>query len=67
MWVWIVYLEDESGFIGAFDVEDDAYEFQRTYAADSGRVVYLAPVTLPYRAGDDTVWATLHDGPAEDN
>ena len=33
MRVWIVYLEDEPGFIGAFDVEDDAYEFQRTYAA----------------------------------
>ena len=67
MQVWIAYLEDESGFIGAFDVEDDAYEFQRTYAADSGRVVYLAPVTLPYRASDSTFRATLHEGPAEDN
>ena len=65
MLVWIVYIEDEPGFIGAFDVEDDAYEFQRTYAAESGRVVHLSPVTLPYRASDYTSTATLHDGPAE--
>ena len=67
MRAWIVYLEDEPGFIGAFDVEDDAYEFQRTYAADSGRVVLLSPVTLPYRESDYAFRTTLHDGPAEDN
>lgn len=67
MLVWIAYLEDGPGFIGAFDVEDDAYEFQRTYAADSGRVVYLTPVTLPYQASDYTFTATLHDGPTENN
>lgn len=67
MRVWIVYLEDEPGFIGAFNVEDDAYEFQRKYAADSGRTVLLTPVTLPYRESDHTFRTTLHDGPAEDN
>jgi hypothetical protein len=67
MRVWIVYLEDEPGFIGAFDVEDDAYEFQRTYAASSGRAVLLSPVTLPYRETDYVSRVTLYDGPAEDN
>lgn len=27
MMVWIVYLEDELGFIGVFDIEEDVYEF----------------------------------------
>lgn len=67
MRVWIVYLEDEPGFIGVFDVEDDAYEFQRTYAADSGRVVLLSPVTTPHRATDYVFQALLHEGPAEHN
>lgn len=49
MEVWIVYLEDEPGFVGVFDVEDDAYEFQESFAAESGRSVLLTPVTLPYR------------------
>ncbi len=49
MMVWIVYLEDEPGFIGAFDIEEDAYEFQEKYAAESGRSVLLTPVALPYR------------------
>ncbi|PQZ60160.1 hypothetical protein CQ040_03555 [Microbacterium sp. MYb54] len=47
--VWIVYLEDEPGFIGVFDIEDDAYEFQETYAAETGRSVLLTPVVVPYR------------------
>lgn len=47
--VWIVSLEDEPGFIGAFDVEEDAYEFQEAYAAQSGRSVLLTPANLPYR------------------
>ncbi|CAH0241136.1 hypothetical protein SRABI76_03005 [Microbacterium oxydans] len=50
MMVWIVYLEDAPGFLGVFDVEDDAYEFQEKYAADSGLSVLLTPVTVPYRA-----------------
>lgn len=50
MVVWIVYLEHNPGFIGVFDVEDDAYEFQERYAADSGLSVLLTPVTVPYRA-----------------
>ncbi|PVE98401.1 hypothetical protein [Microbacterium sp. TPD7012] len=49
MTVWIVYLDDRPGFIGVFDVEDDAYEFQEKYAAESGLSVLLTPVTLPYR------------------
>jgi hypothetical protein len=67
MRVWIVYLEDEPGFIGVFDVEDDAYEFQREYAATSGRAVLLTPVTTPYRASDYAFRTTLHEGPAEHN
>jgi hypothetical protein len=67
MRVWIVYLEDEPGFVGAFDVEDDAYEFQRKYAADSGRAVLLTPVTLPYRASDHVVTVTLHERPSGNN
>ncbi|GAA1226287.1 hypothetical protein GCM10009587_33720 [Microbacterium maritypicum] len=50
MVVWIVYLENTPGFIGVFDAEDDAYEFQERYAADSGLSVLLTPVTVPYRA-----------------
>ncbi|MFK0239739.1 hypothetical protein ACIQTX_02675 [Microbacterium sp. NPDC090281] len=49
MAVWIVYLEDEPGFIGVFDIEDDAYEFQETYAAETGRSVLLTPVVVPYQ------------------
>lgn len=67
MRVWIVYLEDEPGFIGVFDVEGDAYEFQREYAATSGRAVLLTPVTTPYRASDYAFRTTLHEGPAEHN
>ena len=67
MRVWVVYLEDEPGFIGVFDVEDDAYEFQRTYAADSGRVVLLSPVTTPHRATDYVFQSLLHEAPAEHN
>ena len=62
-----MYLEDEPGFIGVFDVEDDAYEFQGEYAATSGRAVLLTPVTLPYRASDYALQALLHEGPAEHN
>lgn len=47
-----MYLDDEPGFVGVFDVEDDAYEFQRRYAANFGRAVLLTPVTLPYRRSD---------------
>ena len=50
MRVWIVHLEDTPGFIGVFDIEDDAYEFQDKYAADSGLPVLLTPVAVPYRA-----------------
>ncbi|AZS42309.1 hypothetical protein CVS54_03672 [Microbacterium oxydans] len=54
MMVWIVYLEETPGFIGVFDVESDAYEFQEKYAADSGLSVLLTPVSVPYRvAGTD--------------
>jgi hypothetical protein len=65
MKVWIVYLEDEPGFVGVFDVEDDAYEFQRTYAVESGRPVLLTPVTLPYRDSDYSARVTLHQLPGE--
>ncbi|WP_223622778.1 hypothetical protein [Microbacterium sp. EST19A] len=58
MMVWIVYLEDEPGFIGVFDVEHDAYEFQEKYAAESGRSVLLTPTTLPYR--QEVVVASLY-------
>lgn len=62
MEVWIVYLEDEPGFVGVFDVEDDAYEFQETYAAESGRSVLLTPVTVPYRERGLTLSLRGNDG-----
>ena len=65
--VWIAYFEDEPGFIGAFDVEEDAREFLETYTATTGRVVLLSPVTLPYRESDYIFTATLYDGPAKGN
>lgn len=64
--IWIVYFEDEPGFIGVFDIEDDAYEYQRKYAADSGRVVLLTPVTPPWRITDHVFRAEIHAKPAED-
>lgn len=67
MQVWIVYLEDEPGFIGAFDDGDDAYEFQQKYAVDNGRRVLLTPVTLPYRESDYQFTAYIQDAPAEDD
>lgn len=58
--MWVVYVEDESDFIGMFDVEDDAYEFQQSYAAQSGRVVYLTARSIPYRKSDHVVYASLY-------
>jgi hypothetical protein len=61
----MVYLESETELIGVFDVEDDAYEFQRTYAAESGSVVYLSSVTVPYRQSDHELRVFIRDGPDE--
>lgn len=65
MRVWIVYLEDEPGFVGVFDVEEEAYEFQAEYAAARGRAVLLTPVTLPYRESDYEFRSTVNGQPPE--
>lgn len=65
MQVWIVYLEDEPGFVGVFDNQDDAYEYQEAYAADSGRSVLLTPVAIPYR--EHAFNMVIRQRPAADN
>lgn len=65
MQVWIVYLEDEPGFVGVFDVEEDAYEFQSEYAAAHKRPVLLTPVTLPYRESDYELRVDGNSQPSE--